>query len=144
MKSVTETPQAALAGTKSLLVSLGIFSFFVNILMLTGPLYMLQVYDRVLSSRSEATLVALTWNLARQWVGDGIRVNAVAPGLIDTPMTAPMAALPELLAAELAHIPLGRMGTPAEVAGAVAFLASSAASYVTGHALAVDGGYLVV
>jgi ATP-binding cassette subfamily C protein len=60
LKSVTETPQAALAGTKSLLVSLGIFSFFVNILMLTGPLYMLQVYDRVLSSRSEATLVALT------------------------------------------------------------------------------------
>jgi len=64
LKTVTETPQAALAGTKALFVALGLFSFFVNILMLTGPLYMLQVYDRVLSSRSEATLVALTLLIA--------------------------------------------------------------------------------
>src|SRR6188768_646954 len=55
-----ESPKAALKGTKRLFVSLAIFSCFVNILMLTGPLYMLQVYDRVLSSRSESTLVALT------------------------------------------------------------------------------------
>ena len=60
MKTVTETPEAALRGTRSLFISLGVFSCFVNILMLTGPLYMLQVYDRVLSSRSESTLVALT------------------------------------------------------------------------------------
>ena len=93
---------------------------------------------------AKAGLQALTWNLARQWVADGIRVNAVAPGLIDTPMTAPMTAVPELLAAELAHIPMGRMGTPAEVAGTVAFLASAAARYITGHTLAVDGGFLVV
>ena len=56
----TETPQEALRGTRTLFVSLAIFSCFVNILMLTGPLYMLQVYDRVLSSRSESTLLALT------------------------------------------------------------------------------------
>ena len=61
MKTATDTtPEAALGGTRMLFVSLGLFSCFVNILMLTGPLYMLQVYDRVLSSRSEATLVALT------------------------------------------------------------------------------------
>jgi len=60
VKTVTETPQEALRGTRTLFVSLAIFSCFVNILMLTGPLYMLQVYDRVLSSRSESTLVALT------------------------------------------------------------------------------------
>jgi ATP-binding cassette subfamily C protein len=60
LKTVTETPQEALRGTRTLFVSLAIFSCFVNILMLTGPLYMLQVYDRVLSSRSESTLVALT------------------------------------------------------------------------------------
>jgi 3-oxoacyl-[acyl-carrier protein] reductase len=93
---------------------------------------------------AKAGLVALTRNLARRWVGDGIRVNAVAPGVIDTPMTAPLSQLPELLEAEMAHIPMARMGTPGEVAGAVAFLASSAAGYITGATLAVDGGYLVV
>ena len=93
---------------------------------------------------AKAGLVTLTHNLAKQWVGDGIRVNAVAPGVIETPMTAPLLDFPALLEPEMAHTPMGRMGTPAEVAGAVAFLASSAASYVTGHTLAVDGGYLVV
>ncbi len=92
---------------------------------------------------AKAGLVTLTRNLARQWVGDGIRVNAVAPGVIDTPMTAPMAHFPELLDAELAHTPMGRLGTPEEVAGAVQFLASSAASYITGHVLVADGGYLL-
>jgi 3-oxoacyl-[acyl-carrier protein] reductase len=92
---------------------------------------------------AKAGLVTLTHNLARQWVGDGIRVNAVAPGVIDTPMTAPMKHFPELLDAELAHTPMGRLGTPEEVAGAVQFLASSAASYITGHVLVADGGYLL-
>ncbi len=92
---------------------------------------------------AKAGLVALTRNLARHWVGLGIRVNAVAPGVIDSPMTAPMAHFPELLDAELAHIPMGRLGTPAEVAGAVQFLASSAAGYITGHVLVADGGYLL-
>ncbi len=93
---------------------------------------------------AKAGLVTLTQNLARLWAPDGIRVNAVAPGVIDTPMTAPLVALPELLAGELAHTPMGRLGTPGEVAGVVAFLASSAASYMTGSLVAVDGGYLVV
>ena len=92
---------------------------------------------------AKAGLVALTRNLAARWVGDGIRVNAIAPGVIDTRMTAPMAGIPELLDAELAHIPMGRLGTPAEVAPAALFLASRAASYITGHTLAVDGGYLL-
>jgi NAD(P)-dependent dehydrogenase (short-subunit alcohol dehydrogenase family) len=93
---------------------------------------------------AKAGLLTLTRNLARRYVADGIRVNAVAPGVVDTPMTAPMAAFPALLEAELAHTPMGRMGTPREVADAVAFLASSAAAYITGHALVVDGGYLLV
>jgi NAD(P)-dependent dehydrogenase (short-subunit alcohol dehydrogenase family) len=92
---------------------------------------------------SKAATVNLTMNLARRWVGDGIRVNALAPGLIDTPMTAPMQAFPELLDAELAHTPMARMGAPDEVAGAALFLASSSARFVTGHTLAVDGGYLL-
>jgi NAD(P)-dependent dehydrogenase (short-subunit alcohol dehydrogenase family) len=93
---------------------------------------------------AKAGLVALTWNLARVWAEQGIRVNTVAPGLIDTPMTAPLAQLPDLLEAEMDHIPMGRMGTPHEVAACVAFLASSAARYITGHTLVVDGGYLVM
>ena len=67
----------------------------------------------------------------------------MAPGVIDTPMTAPMAQFPELLDSELAHTPMGRLGTPEEIVGAVQFLASSAASYITGHVLVVDGGYLL-
>jgi 3-oxoacyl-[acyl-carrier protein] reductase len=93
---------------------------------------------------AKAGLLALTRNLAVAWVSDGIRVNAVAPGLIDTPMTAPMASFPQLIAEELRHVPMGRMGTPDEVAAAVCYLSSRAASYVTGTVLAVDGGYLAL
>jgi NAD(P)-dependent dehydrogenase (short-subunit alcohol dehydrogenase family) len=93
---------------------------------------------------AKAGLVALARNLAVHWQGDGIRVNAVAPGLIDTPMTAPMAAFPEMLDEQLRRVPMGHMGTPADVAGAVLYLSSSAARYVTGSVLAVDGGYLAL
>jgi 3-oxoacyl-[acyl-carrier protein] reductase len=91
---------------------------------------------------AKAGTVNLTANLAHKWAARGVRVNAVAPGVIDTPMTAPMAAFPELLESELAHIPMGRTGAPTEVVGAVLFLSSAAASYLTGHTVAVDGGYL--
>jgi 3-oxoacyl-[acyl-carrier protein] reductase len=93
-------------------------------------------------SAAKAALLALTRNLAVHWAGDGIRVNAVAPGLIDTPMTAPMKALPELLAAEVDKGVMHRMGTPEEVAAAVLFLSCAASAFTTGSVLAVDGGYL--
>jgi NAD(P)-dependent dehydrogenase (short-subunit alcohol dehydrogenase family) len=95
-------------------------------------------------SSSKAALLALTRNLALHWVNDGIRVNAVAPGLIDTPMTAPMKPFPEMLDGELSKQMMRRMGTPEEVAAAVLFLSSSASSFTTGTALAVDGGYLAL
>lgn len=93
-------------------------------------------------SAAKAALLSLTRNLAVHWAGDGIRVNAVAPGLVDTPMTAPMKAFPELLEAELGRGVAGRMGTPEEVAAAVLFLCSDASAFTTGSVLAVDGGYL--
>lgn len=93
-------------------------------------------------SAAKAALVALTRNLALHWVGDAIRVNAVAPGLVDTPMTAPMKSFPELLDAELGRAAMNRMADPAEVAAAALFLSSSASAYTTGSVLAVDGGYL--
>lgn len=95
-------------------------------------------------SASKAGLVALTKNLARRWVDDGIRVNAVAPGLIDTRMTHPVLDIPELLDIEMRHTPMARMGMPDEVSPAVMFLASEGARYITGTTLAVDGGYLTV
>ncbi len=93
-------------------------------------------------SASKAALVALTRNLAVHWVGDGIRVNAVAPGLIDTPMTSPMKSFPDVLEAEINRGAMARMGTPEEVAAAVLFLSSEASSFTTGSVFAVDGGFL--
>jgi 3-oxoacyl-[acyl-carrier protein] reductase len=92
---------------------------------------------------AKAGLATLTANLAKLWCGDGIRVNGVAPGVIETAMTAPMVAFPELLDAEVSRIAMGRLGTPADIVGAVQFLASASAAYVTGHILVVDGGYLL-
>ena len=95
-------------------------------------------------SSSKAALLALTRNLALHWVNDGIRVNAVAPGLIDTPMTAPMKPFQEMLDGELAKQMMRRMGTPEEVAAAVLFLSSDASSFTTGTVFAIDGGYLAL
>jgi NAD(P)-dependent dehydrogenase (short-subunit alcohol dehydrogenase family) len=95
-------------------------------------------------SSSKAALLALTRNLALHWVNDGIRVNAVAPGLIDTPMTAPMKPYPEMLEGELAKQAMRRMGTVEEVAAAVLFLSCEASSFTTGTAVAIDGGYLAL
>ncbi|MGH9599530.1 MAG: 3-oxoacyl-[acyl-carrier-protein] reductase [Terracidiphilus sp.] len=87
---------------------------------------------------SKAGLIGMTRSMAREFASRGITVNAVAPGYIETPMTA---ALDEKQrAAMLAQIPLGRAGTDAEIAEAVAFLASDAAAYITGHVLDVNGG----
>ncbi len=93
-------------------------------------------------SAAKAALLALTRNLAVHWAHHGIRVNAVAPGLIDTPMTAPMKGLPELLDEEFGKAIMPRMGRPEEVAAAVLFLCSDASAFTTGSVLAVDGGYL--
>jgi 3-oxoacyl-[acyl-carrier protein] reductase len=93
---------------------------------------------------AKTALLSLTRNLAVAWSRDGVRVNAVAAGVIDTPMTAPMASFPELRDTELRHIPMGRFGEAGEVAAAVLWLSSRQASYVTGSVVAVDGGYLAL
>ncbi len=93
-------------------------------------------------SAAKSALLSLTRNLAAHWARDEIRVNAVAPGLIETRMTAPMQAFPEMLAAEVNKAILRRMGTPDEVAAAVLFLSCDASSFTTGSVVAVDGGYL--
>jgi len=87
---------------------------------------------------SKAGLIGLTKSLAREVAGRGVRVNAIAPGYIDTAMTE---AIPEAAKAALRErIPLGRTGSPAEVASVALFLASDLASYVTGEVIRIDGG----
>jgi NAD(P)-dependent dehydrogenase (short-subunit alcohol dehydrogenase family) len=87
---------------------------------------------------SKAALANLTRTLAVEWAPLGIRVNAVAPGPLDTAMKVPLSTAAEAI--KLAPIPMGRRGLPHEVAGAVVFLCSPAASYITGLVLAIDGG----
>ncbi|MDP1630949.1 MAG: SDR family oxidoreductase [Caulobacter sp.] len=89
---------------------------------------------------SKAGAVALTATLGQAWATDGVRVNGVAPGLVATKLTRVTTENPDRLAASLKGIPMHRLGTPADMAGAVLFLASPLASYITGQTLIVDGG----
>jgi NAD(P)-dependent dehydrogenase (short-subunit alcohol dehydrogenase family) len=91
---------------------------------------------------TKAGLLGLVHTAANELGPYGIRVNAVCPGLIRTPLTESHFSNPELLKDYFRHIPLGRGGEAAEVANAIAFLASDAASYITGAALFVDGGQM--
>ncbi len=93
---------------------------------------------------SKGGVAQLTKSLAAAWAKDGIRVNAVAPGWIDTEMARPAMNDPARSGAILTRTPMARWGEPADVAGAVLFLLSGAARFVTGVVLPVDGGYLTV
>jgi len=88
-----------------------------------------------------AGIVLLTKNLGSAWASDGIRVNAVAPGLIETNMTAPLKDMPEASQQLMDRTPMQRWGTPDDIAGPALFFASSAASFVTGQTLCIGGGF---
>jgi NAD(P)-dependent dehydrogenase (short-subunit alcohol dehydrogenase family) len=90
---------------------------------------------------SKGGVVALTKSLAVAWAADGIRVNAIAPGWIKTPLTVPARADEPRNRAIVERTPMGRWGDPEELVGPVLFLASEAARFVTGVVLPVDGGY---
>ncbi len=89
---------------------------------------------------SKAGAASLTKTLGEAWARDGIRVNGIAPGLVPTKLTSVTTDNPERLEASIKAIPLRRMGTPEDMAGAALFLASPLSSYMTGQTLVVDGG----
>lgn len=91
-------------------------------------------------SPAKAALIMLCRQLAQEWAADGIRANAVCPGMIRTPLTEALYQDAQVTAGREALVPLARIGRGEDIAAAVAYLASAAASYVTGQQLVVDGG----
>jgi len=100
------------------------------------------LYPNISYQTTKGGLVNMTRALAVEWAARGIRVNAVAPTWTKTGFIGQLESSPELMARIRSVTPLGRLAEPHEIASAVLFLASSAAAMVTGHVLAVDGGYL--
>lgn len=95
-------------------------------------------------SASKGGVGQLTKSLAAAWASEGIRVNAIAPGWIETDLTRPLVEDPARSAPILDRTPMKRWGQPADIGGAVVFLASDAARFITGAILPVDGGYLTL
>ncbi|MCF8469125.1 MAG: SDR family oxidoreductase [Sneathiella sp.] len=92
---------------------------------------------------SKTGALGLTRTLGQAWAGQGIRVNGVAPGLVDTKLTKVTTENPKRRNAAIATIPQGRLGTPEDIAGAVLYLVSPLASYVIGQTIVVDGGLIL-
>jgi NAD(P)-dependent dehydrogenase (short-subunit alcohol dehydrogenase family) len=100
------------------------------------------LYPNISYQASKGAVVNMTRAFAIEWAKYGIRVNAVAPAWVRTGFIAPLLAKPELISAIEGVTPMGRLVEPEEVAAAILYLASPAASMTTGHVLAVDGGFL--
>ncbi|MBR0898933.1 SDR family oxidoreductase [Bradyrhizobium tropiciagri] len=92
---------------------------------------------------SKTGAVGLTRTMGQAWAEDGIRVNGIAPGLVDSKLTRVTTNNPKRLEGALQRIPLKRLGTPADMAGAALFLASPLASYIVGQTIVVDGGFIL-
>ncbi|WP_407151480.1 SDR family NAD(P)-dependent oxidoreductase [Bradyrhizobium sp. ORS 86] len=130
--NVTHAFLPALRETRGAIINLGSIASFVG------------VADTLGYAPSKGGVKLLTQALARELAADGIRVNAIAPGVIATAMTEATRSDPARLAGFLGRTPLGRVGEPEELVGPVVFLASELASYVNGVTMPVDGGFLAV
>jgi NAD(P)-dependent dehydrogenase (short-subunit alcohol dehydrogenase family) len=109
----------------------------------TGSMTSFVSFNEVMPyAASKGGVLLLTRQLACEWAKYNVRVNAIAPGVVRTPLNAKVLEIPERSAAIIGRTPMGRVGRPEEVVGAAIFLASDAASFVTGETVAVDGGFL--
>ena len=111
----------------------------INISSIVGIVGMARI---AVYTATKGAMSVFTKSLAVEWAPHGIRVNAICPGFITTDMTAGVQSIEEIKKQILARIPMGRFGSPDEVAKVALFLASPMASYITGHCLVVDGGWL--
>ena len=100
------------------------------------------LYPNISYQATKGAVVNMTRALAVEWAAQGIRVNAIAPTWVRTPLTRAITESPELVGRIEAMTPMGRLAEPHEIVGAVLFLVSRASAMVTGHVLAVDGGFL--
>jgi len=114
-----------------------------SIINLSSQAALLSLPNQAIYTASKGGVTTLTRSLAIDWAPSGIRVNAIAPTFIRTPMAEPMLADPAVLRAAQRRIPLGRVGDPADIAHVALFLASDLSALMTGQTLAVDGGWSV-
>ncbi len=134
MRSAYELTQAAYPLLKS--------SGMGKVVMVSSVSGLAHTSSGSLYGMTKAAMLQLTRNLAVEWALDGIRVNAVAPWYINTPLATPVLTNPDKLAGILKRTPMNRVGEPEEVASVVSFLCMPASGYVTGQTISVDGGLM--
>lgn len=112
-----------------------------SIVNLASQAAIMSLPSQVVYTATKGAIAAMTRSQAIDWAPSGIRVNAIAPTFVWTPMAAPMLEIQQVHDASVKRIPLGRIGQPRDIAGAAVFLCGDAASLITGHLLPVDGGW---
>lgn len=114
-----------------------------NVINIASVAGMVDVQSGPPYGMTKAAVIQLTRHLAAEWSVDTIRVNAISPWYIDTPLTEPVLSQPDRLEKILARTPMNRIGKPEEVASLAAYLAMDKSSYITGQNISVDGGMSV-
>ncbi len=114
-----------------------------NIINISSTAGLTHVRSGSIYGMTKAALVQLTRNLAGEWAEYNIRVNAVAPWYIDTPLVKPVLQKKDYFDEVIFRTPMKKIGKPMDVAGAVSFLCMPAAAYITGHCIPVDGGFMI-
>ncbi len=112
-----------------------------SIVNLASQAALLSLPNQVVYTATKGAVAAMTRSQAIDWAPQGVRVNAIAPTFVWTPMATPMLEIQQVHDASVKRIPLGRIGHPRDIAGAAVFLCTDAASMITGHVLPVDGGW---